>query len=240
MAGSQTLGALKARLDRRSTIREVVLGAQDGLLVPLGVTAGVAGATADRTIVVIAGIAEAFAGMVAMGIGAYLASRAEEDVHRAAVAEELRVLRRDPRAVQAELTTLFEAEGLTSAVARSLVSQLASSPEAFVRTLVEKKLGFAVDHPETPIRDGVIVGISYVAGAVVPILPYVVLAVHPAFVVSLVLTLLALFALGLAKGKVARTRLLPSALEVAFAGTVAGVAGYVLGTLLPRWISGSR
>ena len=62
----------KNRVARLSQIREIVFGAEDGLLVPLGVVSGVAGATTNNFYVLIAGLAEAFAGSISMGACAYL------------------------------------------------------------------------------------------------------------------------------------------------------------------------
>ncbi len=45
----------KSRVAKLSQIREIVFGAEDGLLVPLGVVSGVAGATTNNFYVLIAG-----------------------------------------------------------------------------------------------------------------------------------------------------------------------------------------
>lgn len=71
-----------ARIGRLSRVREFVLGAQDGLLVPLGVVTGMAAASPGRAVILVAGLAEAVAGSIAMGGGSYLASEAEEALVR--------------------------------------------------------------------------------------------------------------------------------------------------------------
>jgi VIT1/CCC1 family predicted Fe2+/Mn2+ transporter len=67
----------KERVDQRGRIRQFVFGSMDGLLVPLGVVSGVAGGTGSTKAVVIAGLAEAFAGALSMGAGEFLSGRAE-------------------------------------------------------------------------------------------------------------------------------------------------------------------
>jgi hypothetical protein len=47
-----------------SQIREIVFGTEDGLLMPLGIVSGVAGATTKNFYVLIADLAEAFAGSI--------------------------------------------------------------------------------------------------------------------------------------------------------------------------------
>jgi len=63
-----------------------VLGTQDGLLVPLGVVTGLAGASASATVIIVGGVAEAAAGALAMGTGSFLASQAENQLFKAEIA----------------------------------------------------------------------------------------------------------------------------------------------------------
>ena len=72
----------KGRIGKLSRIREFVFGAQDGLLVPLGVVSSVAGAFNNNHIVIIAGVSEALAGAFSMATGAFLSSQAEKQVSR--------------------------------------------------------------------------------------------------------------------------------------------------------------
>ena len=78
----------RERISRRSRVRELVLGFQDGLLVPLAVVTGLAGADVASETVLVGGLAEAAAGAVAMGSGAYLASQAENQLFRNEIEDE--------------------------------------------------------------------------------------------------------------------------------------------------------
>src|SRR5579884_3961727 len=69
------LFAEKERIDRLGRIRQLVFGSLDGLLVPLGVVSGVAGGTGSTQAVIVAGIAEAFAGALSMGAGEFISNR---------------------------------------------------------------------------------------------------------------------------------------------------------------------
>lgn len=57
---------LDVRIARLSPIREFVLGIQDGLFAPLGVVTGMAAANPGRGPILVAGLAEAVAGCIAM------------------------------------------------------------------------------------------------------------------------------------------------------------------------------
>src|ERR1700736_4295873 len=87
------LFAERDRIERLSRIRDLVFGSLDGLVVPLGVVSGVAGGIGDSHAVIVAGIAEAFAGALSMGAGEFIAGRAEAQVQQAEVQRELGEMR---------------------------------------------------------------------------------------------------------------------------------------------------
>ena len=123
-----------ARIERLSRVREFVLGAQDGLLVPLGVVTGVAAANPGRSAILVAGLAEAVAGCIAMGGGSYLASEAEEALYAAEIADEGREIDEEPDREIAELALVLEDEGLPRQSAERVAHSLAADRNVFLRT----------------------------------------------------------------------------------------------------------
>src|SRR5580765_7873435 len=115
-----------ARIARLSRIREFVLGAQDGLLVPLGVVTGMAAAHPARSLIIVAGLAEAVAGAISMGGGSYLASQAEEQLYASEIAAERREIDEFPERETEELAVVLEREGLSREQAQTVAHGLAS------------------------------------------------------------------------------------------------------------------
>jgi VIT1/CCC1 family predicted Fe2+/Mn2+ transporter len=72
------------------TIREVVFGAEDGTVQNTALIAGMVGAGLSTSVIVIAGMLNAVAGVLSMSAGAYLSSKAERDVRNASDAEAVR------------------------------------------------------------------------------------------------------------------------------------------------------
>src|SRR5215831_2462724 len=107
------LFAEKERIDRLSRIRQLVFGSLDGLLVPLGVVSGVAGGTGNTKAVIVAGVAEAFAGALSMGAGEFISGRSEAQVQQTEIAKEYAEMRRDPEFELREMAELLENEGLS-------------------------------------------------------------------------------------------------------------------------------
>ena len=221
-----------ARIGRLSRIREFVLGAQDGLLVPLGVVTGMAAAHPARSLIIVAGLAEAVAGAISMGGGSFLASQAEEQLYAFEIAAEGREIDEFPERETAELAIVLEREGLTRERAEMVAHGLASNPNVFLRTKVEKELGLSPDAGGAALGDAFVVGATYLGAAIVPLWPYFFFSLNLALVISLACTLLALFFIGAAKGRITRLSLLRSGLQVAIVGSISAGVGFAIGHLV--------
>ena len=216
-------------------LREVVFGAQDGIISTVALITSVAIAVGTTSTVLVAGLAAAAAGTISMAAGAYLGSRAEEDVREATIAREARELEEKPAEELAVLVILLQREGNTYDQAASLANRIAENRTLWLNTLLEKKLGISPDFGGNPLKDAVVMGLSFGASAVLPIIPFLFLSVGPAAIGwSVGLSLTGLFALGLVKGRLVRKSPLLQGLEILGIGAASALLGYGLGELLPR------
>lgn len=222
-----------ARIERLSRVREFVLGAQDGLLVPLGVVTGMAAANPGRSAILVAGFAEAVAGCIAMGGGSFLASEAEEALYAAEIADEGREVEEHLDREVAELAIVLESEGLGRDAAERVAEGLSQNPNVFLRTKVQKELGLSPDVGGAALGDALVVGLTYLGAAIIPLWPYAVLPLMaPALIVSIACTLVALFVLGIAKGTIARQRRGFAGAQVLVIGGVSAAVGFGIGHLV--------
>jgi VIT1/CCC1 family predicted Fe2+/Mn2+ transporter len=237
LLGEQEVESLlgeRARLQKLGRIRQLVFGSLDGLLVPLGVISGVAAGTGDTKAVIVAGLAEAFAGALSMGAGEFISARSEAQVQILEVAKELEEMRLSPEFELAEMTHLLMAEGVQADDAHLVATTLSRYPDAYAKTMVEKELGILHVPDGVRIPEAVTIAASYIVAAIVPLISYFFLPIKFAFAVSLGVTLLALIAIGAYKGKLAQLDLLRSIGEVVAVGAVSGLGGYLLGAVLPH------
>jgi vacuolar iron transporter family protein len=223
----------RARIARSSRIRELVLGFQDGLLVPLAVVTGLAGASVSSATVLVGGLTEAAAGAVAMGTGAFLASQAENHLFATEIADEEAELADHPEVEQLELELLLREEGLATEDARLAAELISRSRLAHLKTKVEKELGLPYGESETALGDALVVGGMYALAAAIPLWPYFVWSVGTALPISLVATALALFGLGWTKGRVTGTGLLRSGVQVLLVGGASAAIGWLIGNFVP-------
>jgi VIT1/CCC1 family predicted Fe2+/Mn2+ transporter len=216
-------------------IREIVFGAQDGLVSTLAVVATVAGATGDAYAVVVAGVATALAGVFSMAAGEYIGSKSQREIFDAQVAEERHEVVERPGEAEAEVTYMLAEEGLGDEDAARVAAIMARHPEVLLRTMVTRELGIQVEeHHGSVLRGALLMGTAFGLGAAVPILPFLILPIDTAVWVALVATGSVLFGIGVVKSRWTHRSALSSGLEVLALAAVAGIAGYLFGTILPQ------
>ncbi len=231
--------AEKRRLfERLSSVREIVFGVQDGVLTTAGVLCGLSGAVSQHSQVALAALASTAAGALSMAAGAYLGTRAETEVLRAELALVRAEAAAQPYTVQEGLLDELCKEGLSREGAYRIVRLLSTSPKALASTAEAKMFGLGGAMFGRPALDGLVMGIAFLVGALVPLLPYMLIAV-PRFDLggALAATALTLFGVGYFEGWLAHRddrwrsgiRFLAIALGAAAAGYLIGLAISPLG-----------
>jgi VIT1/CCC1 family predicted Fe2+/Mn2+ transporter len=212
-----------------------VFGAQDGIISTVALTTSVAAAVGTNSTVLVAGLAAVAAGIISMAAGAYLGSRAEQDVRDAEIQRELRELEEKPAEEFAELVILLQREGQTYEQAVHLANDIAQDKNLWLNTLLEKELGISPDIGGSPLKDALVMGVSFGLSAILPIAPYLFLPVAPTTMgLSVGLSLTGLFVLGLTKGRIVQKSPWLQGLEILGIGAASAALGYALGEVLPR------
>ena len=238
------------RVANLGRLREVVFGAQDGILSTVALVTAIAVAGGNATVlaagvsavssnaaVLVAGLAAALAGMLSMGTGAYLGSRAEQDVKRAEIAREARELEESPEEEFAELVVIYQREGKTYEEARKLADEISQDKELWLNTLIEKELGISPEDAGNPIKDAFAMGGSFILAAIIPIIPYLFLSGGMAIGISVLGALCGLFVLGMGKGRLVQRSPILQGLEILGIGAVSAGIGFLLGDGIPRLIN---
>ena len=215
------------------SVRDIVIGTADGLTVPFALAAGLSGAVSSTAVIVIAGLAEIAAGSIAMGLGGYLAARTDREHYASERAREFREIREMPAAERLEVAVVFRGYGLSDEQAAPVVSAICSDPDRWVDFMMRYELGLESPDPGRAMKSALTIGLSYVVGGMVPLVPYMATGnVLKGLAVSAVVTLLALFTFGVVKGRLTGIRPLLGGLQTVGIGGVAAAA--VFG--IARWI----
>jgi VIT1/CCC1 family predicted Fe2+/Mn2+ transporter len=215
-------------------IREAIFGAQDGLVSTLAVVSTVAGASSERHVVLIAGIASALAGIFSMAAGEYIGSKSQREIFETQILDEREEVHERPGEAEAEIAYMFEEDGLPRESAVELARLMAAHPEVLLKTMVEKELGLVVEPDEgSPMQGALVMGGAFGLGALPPIIPHLFMSGPTAVIVSSAATLAVLFAIGVVKSRWTHRGWLASGAEILVIGAIAGIAGYFFGSILP-------
>ena len=216
------------------SVRDVVIGMSDGLTVPFALAAGLSGTVTQTGIVVIAGLAEIAAGSIAMGLGGYLAARTDRDHYLSERERELRETVELPAKERDEVAEVFRGYGMAEKDIAPVVAAISSDQKRWVDFMMRFELGFEEPDPKRARNSAATIALSYIAGGLVPLAPYMLLPeLYRALTVSVAVTLAALFLFGYVKGRLTGISPWRGGLQTVVIGGLASAAAFGLA----RWIS---
>ncbi len=213
-------------------LRDVVIGMSDGLTVPFALAAGLSGAVDSSSIIVIAGIAEIAAGSIAMGLGGYLSGKTEQDHY---VNEEKRehyeVEHLREREIE-ETKDFFANIGLSKALQEQATEEISKDKNRWVEFMMKYELGLDKPDPKRATKSALNIGLSYIAGGIIPLSPYFFISnSNEALKYSVIATLICLFIFGYFKSKMTGVNPLWGAIRVTLIGAIAAAAAFGIAKL---------
>jgi vacuolar iron transporter family protein len=213
-------------------LRDVVIGMSDGLTVPFALAAGLSGAVDSSSIIVIAGIAEIAAGSIAMGLGGYLSGKTEQDHY---VNEEKRehyeVENLREREIE-ETKEFFANIGLSKTIQEQATQEIAQDKDRWVEFMMKYELGLDKPDPKRATKSALNIGLSYIAGGIIPLSPYFFISnSNEALKYSVIATLICLFIFGYFKSKMTGVNPLWGAIRVTLIGAIAAAAAFGIAKL---------
>jgi VIT1/CCC1 family predicted Fe2+/Mn2+ transporter/rubrerythrin len=180
------------------TLRASVFGASDGLVSNTALVMGFSGAQTDGKFILLAGISGLLAGAFSMAAGEYVSMRAQRELYERQIELERAELEGAPEEEQKELALIYRAKGLAPAEAEQAAARIMADPQIALDTLVREELG--LDPSELGSPWGAAIGsfLAFAVGAVVPVIPFVIVtsAATPYVVASAALSAVALFGVG--------------------------------------------
>jgi len=216
-----------------NTVRDIVIGMSDGLTVPFALAAGLSGAIASTGIIVTAGLAEISAGAIAMGLGGYLAAKSDAEHYASEMRREHREVQEIPQEEQEEVARVFRAYGLGPEEISPIIKALTAHPQSWVDFMMRYELGLEKPDPRRALNSALTIALSYVAGGLIPLFPYVLLhTARNALTLSVVVTVIALFLFGYVKGRFTGVRPFKSGIQTVLIGGLAATAAFGLARLI--------
>ncbi len=227
------------RTGRSGTLRAVIFGVSDGLVSNLSLVMGVTAAAASNpSFILLAGIAGLLAGAFSMAAGEYVSMQSQRELFEHQIALERAEMAAMPEEEEAELAASYRSKGFAPDEAARIAKRIFEDPEAALDILVREELGLDPDQLGSPWGAAAGSFAAFVVGASVPVIPYLFGGGTPAFVASLGLSLVALFAVGAAVSLLTGRGFLFSGARQLGIGIAAAAVTYLIGSLIGVSVGG--
>lgn len=214
---------------RLNTLRAGVLGANDGIVSTSALLLGVIATGAGSTAVFTAGLAAAVAGAVSMALGEYVSVSAQRDSEKSLIAKETGELAEMPVEETEELAQILEGYGISAATAHQAAEEIAAGDPLAAHLQLE--LGIDEEDLTNPWAAAGSSAVSFILGALLPMLAVLIAPHSAAAVVVTVVTLLTLAVTGCTSARLAGNPMLRSCLRLVIGGALGLVVTYAVGSL---------
>ena len=209
-------------------LREVVFGANDGLVSNVALVGGIAGGTTDAGIILLGGVAGLVAGAISMSLGAYISTKSEREFRDAEEKRERWEVEHMREQELAETRHIFRLKGITGPLLDEVVDAVSRDHEQWIKLMMTEELGFS-DQPPRPRISALVMGLAFAVTAFFPVAPYVFIEGTAAFVTSISLTAGALFGVGVLRAHLTTGSMWRMGVEMVVLAALAVVAANLIG-----------
>jgi len=214
-------------------VRDVIFGANDGLVSILALVAGVYGAITESHPILIAGIAGAVAGAISMGAGAYLSAKSEKEVTEKESDRKGIKRKGTPEEEKEKLVRFYQARGFKRRDAEAVADRVALQVESRESNTIGEEIGLTSEESWPPVKAALFTGLSFAIVSLIPILPFVFMEVNPAVITAAIASIGCLFVVGASKAIFTRKSWIKSGVEMMAIGALASVVTYAIGLAIP-------
>jgi VIT1/CCC1 family predicted Fe2+/Mn2+ transporter len=214
-------------------VRDVIFGANDGLVSILALVAGVYGAITESHPILIAGIAGAVAGAISMGAGSYLSAKSEKEVTEKESDRKGIKRKGTPEEEKERLVRFYQARGFKKEEAAAIADRVALQIETRETYTLGEELGLTSEESWPPTKAALFTGFSFAFVSLIPILPFAFMEVNPAVITAAIASIAFLFVVGASKAIFSRKSWVRSGIEMMAIGALASVITYAIGLVIP-------
>jgi len=216
-------------IGKKTTLSDVILGGQDGLVNVLGVILGVSAATSNQKIIIAAGMAATFAESISMAAVALTSKMADRDHYYSELAREKREIKEMPKAEEEEVRIIYKAKGFEGKILNEIVDHITSNNKQWLKFMMREEIGLTEIKNKDIYSGSFIVGFSALVGSFVPLTPFFLLPIKSAVICSLVVSSAVLFLIGIYKAKSTIGNPFKTGIQMVLIGMGAALAGYYIG-----------
>ena len=218
---------------KSGSLRAGIFGVNDGLVSNVALIMGFAGADQPKSVIVLAGISGLLAGAFSMGAGEYISMKVQREVLERMLHLEAHELHGDPAGERDELAAIYRGKGLSPELADRVADEVSRDPAVALDTHAREELGIdPTDGLGNPWAAAVSSFLTFCAGALIPLIPFLFVAGVTGTVISAAFTAAALLIVGALTSRLTGRPVLTSSLRQLLVGVSAAVVTYAVGTLV--------
>ena len=173
VTGTTTAAAMASHRERHSqknSLRDVILGGQDGLVNILGIILGVIAGGGSNTVLLAAGFAAAITESISMGAVGYTSTVSERDYYEAERRREVAEIEATPEAERQEIRDIYAAKGFTGDLLDRVVDTIVSNRQSWLATMMDEELHLQPIDTPAIVRSAFVITVATLIGHLIPLL----------------------------------------------------------------------
>lgn len=210
------------------SIKDIIYGANDGIITTFAVVAGVTGATLEPKTIIILGLSNLVADGFSMAASNYLGSRSEKQYVESEYQREIREIDEVPNEEMEEIGAILKARGYNEEDKRSMALLIGKNKSFFADFMLRYELGLN-PHPNGAFLGASLTFFAFVCAGLLPLLPFILFVGENPFLISSIATAISLFFVGAMRQIITKKNWLISGLEMLLVGGGAAVVAYLIG-----------
>jgi len=220
-------------------LKPLIFGGLDGILTSFAIVAGAAGGKMPASVVLVLGFSNIFADALAMGVGEFLSSKAENEWILSERKRENWEMENYPEGEIREMIDIYVERGMSLEDATVVIQTMAKYKDFFVDIMMTEELGLQVpeeDHRAESMKEGVVMFCAFASFGALPILGYVIIpALFPnvgsdvLFTAACIITGLVLFGMGCVKSNFSAANWFKCGMETLLLGGSCATVAYTVG-----------
>lgn len=217
----------------RDYLRELVFGAQDGMVSTLGALTGIAVGLQDHTSIIVAGVAIIAVESISMSIGSYVSSSSEKNVIKRILYEESLEIAQFPEEERNDLYLQYIEGGWSPELAEKMTQEASQDSSLMLTEMAYRQLSIVPRAKSNPVVNALVMFFAYIFGGIVPLSSYFFFTVSEGIMYSVITTLFALFLLGFCMTVFTKQRAIISGVRMLALGSIALIVGSLVGVFVP-------
>lgn len=218
-------------------LKDMVYGANDGIITTFAIIAGVVGAALPPIVVVLLGIANVLADGFSMALSNYLGTKSERDLFKRERRIEQWEIVHIPEEERAEIRAILVKKGYDGDDLERLTDLIVQNEDFWVDFMMHEELRLSSHGDRKPSAHAFATFFAFVAAGIFPIVPYIFFSDGDlAFQLAIFVTAAALFLVGALRSFFTGMRWSRAGVEMLLIGGAAAVIAFSVGFFVRRLI----